>query len=236
MNSLRPIGMPVAGLGICETCGNPCGSSEKQCGPCKKKSCACPEPFLDVDKVQGKTAVYRVNDNGKTAELDLLPGIQEGQTDTSLVADVVNRILQYSAERHTDSITAQELGAILHLNDLGDVSTKGAENGSTLVYKKTNTCGQGCVGTGNEWVPWNALDEDSQVQSMAYPSGYDGEGNPVVLQQPASPSKQYLVAWDGANQVSYVSPAVEVTAPPAVGGPVYFDETTGQLVYVRSAS
>lgn len=236
MNPFNPKIAPCVGFGVCETCHQPCNSCEKQCDPCKKKTCACPEPFLDVDKVQGKTAVYRINDNGKTTELDLFSGIQEAQTDTSLIADLVARLLQFSAERHTDTITAAELGSILHLNDIGDVSSKGAENGSSLVYKKTNTCGGGCVGTGNQWVPWNALDPDNQVQSAAYAAGYDKEGSPVVLQQPANPSQFYNVAWNGANQLSYAQYA-EASAPrPDNEGFIYqayVDPITKELYYVK---
>lgn len=240
MNPIYEYGKTCLGP-VCDACRK-CGftscshTDQSKCGNCHKKACACPEPFLDIDKVKGKTAVYRVNDNGKTTELDLYPGIQEGQTDTALVVDIIKRLLRFSAERHTDTITASELGAILHLNDLGDVSTKGAENGSTLVYKKTDKCGEGCVGTGNEWVPWNALDADSQVQSAAYAFGYDRDGNPVTLQQPSDPDQFYNVAWNGSKQLSY-SQYAEATAlrldSAGFAWQPYIDPKTKEIYYVK---
>lgn len=179
----------------CKECGvNPCNS-------CRKPSCAYPEPILDIDRVQGTPSTYRFNINGKTVTKDWLPGIQDGQTDTSLIVDVIDRLLQFSAERHTDSITAEQLGSILHLNDLGDVSTKGADNGSMMIYKKTDTCSAGCYGTNNVWEPWNALDE--QVSSAAYAFGFNTEGSPVSIQQPANPNQYYDFGWHGVNQLGF---------------------------------
>lgn len=173
----------------------------KTCNSCNKPSCGCPEPILDIDRVQGTPATYRFNINGKTVTKNFQPGILEGQTDTSLIVDIINRLLQFSAERHTDSITAEQLGSILHLNDLGDVSTKGADNGAMMVYKKSDICPAGCFGTNNVWEPWNALDE--QVSSAAYAFGFNADGLPVSIQQPANPSQYYNLSWNGANQLSY---------------------------------
>lgn len=200
-NLSGPFGI-IPGCGTCNQCDK-CYSN-----PCKcKKSCAYPEPFIDLDEVPNKPAVYRVNDNGKTAIWDMRNGIKNGQTDTSLVVDIINRLLQYSAERHTDTITAQELGAILHLTDLGDVSTKGAENGAMMVYKQSDNCPAGCYGTGNVWEPWNALDE--QASSAAYGYGFNADGVPVTLQQPTNPNQYYNLGWNGNKQLSYAQPTEE---------------------------
>lgn len=185
----------------CEPCKD-CYEGCNSCDPCKKKKCACPEPVLGIDKVADKLAAYRFNLSGKTVTWDFQPGIYEAQTDTTLIVDIVNRLLQFSAERHTDSITAEQLGSILHLNDLGDVSTKGASDGSMLVYKKNDTCPAGCYGTNNVWEPWNAL--DGQVASASYVAAYDANGNPVSIQQPANPSQYYNLSWNKDNQLSYV--------------------------------
>lgn len=200
-NLSRPFGI-IPG---CDTC-SPC-DKKPSCDPCKKQECACPEPFIDLDEIPNKAAVYRVNDNGKTAIWDLRKGIKEAQTDTSLVVDIIKRLLQFSAERHTDTITAQELGAILHLTDLGDVSTKGATNGAMMVYKQTDTCPAGCYGTGNVWEAWNALDE--QASSAAYGYGFNADGVPVTLQQPANPNQYYNLGWNGNKQLSYAQPTEE---------------------------
>lgn len=171
------------------------------CDPCHKSSYGYPEPISGIDKVAGKAATYRFNLSGKTVAWDFKPGIYEGQTDTSLIVDIIGRLLRFSAERHTDSITAEQLGSILHLNDLGDVSTKNADNGSMMVYKKNDTCPAGCFGTNNTWEPWNALDE--QVSSAAYAFGFDADGLPVSIQQPANPNQYYDFGWHGANQLGF---------------------------------
>lgn len=203
MNPLFNVGK--LGLGVCETChANPCS-----CNKCPKDNCACPEPFINLDEIPNKPGVYRVNDNGKNAIWDLRKGIKGAQTDTSLVVDIIKRVLQFSAERHTDTITAQELGTILHLTDLGDVSTKGATNGAMMVYKQTDTCPAGCYGTGNVWEAWNALDQDNIVSSAAYAYGFNANGQPVTLQQPLNPNQYYNLGWNGNNQLSYAQPTEE---------------------------
>lgn len=175
-----------------------------------------------------------MNDNGKTTIWDIRYGILETQTDTSLVSDIVNRLLRFSAERHTDEITAKELGAILHLTDLGDVSTKGADDGAILVYKKGDKCPAGCYGTNNVWEPWNALEE--QTTSAAYGYGFNANGSPVTLQQPANPNQYYNLGWNGNNQLSYAQP-VEETAPIAdsqgYAYQMYINPNTKQPYYVR---
>lgn len=200
-NVSAPIGF-VAG---CATCEDKC----HKCDPCHKPDCACPEPFIGLDKVPYKGATYRINDNGKTALWDLNEGVNEAQTDTSLIINVIDRLLQFSAERHTDSISAQELGSILHLADLGDVSTKGADNGATMVFKKGNTCSSGCVGSSNVWEPWNALDIDNMASSTTYGYGFDADGIPVTIQQPANLTEYYNLGWNGQNQLGYSQPPFE---------------------------
>lgn len=216
-----------------ETCDK-CHSTPCSCNKCPKDNCACPEPFIDLDEVPNKPGIYRVNDNGKIATWDLRKGIKETQTDTSLVIDIIKRLVRFTAERHTDTITAQELGVILHLNDLGDVSTKGAGDGAMMVFKKSDTCPAGCYGTSNVWEPWNALDE--QTNSAVYGYGFDAEGKPVSLQQPANPNQYYNFGWNGNDKLSYTQPPEE-TAPivdsQGYAYQMYINPATKQPYYVK---
>lgn len=217
----------------CEVC-HKCGQNPCSCKKCHKEGCAYPEPFLDIDKVPNTEAVYRINDNGKTAKWDMGPGVKAAQTDTSLVADIINRLLKFSAERHTDTITAQELGEILHLTDLGDVSTKGAENGAMMVYKKNDTCPTGCYGTSNVWQAWNALAE--QAESVSYGYGFNANGEPASLQQPSNPDQYYNLGWNGNRQLSYAQPAFEtavVTDTEGFAWQMYIHPRTMQPYYVK---
>lgn len=213
-----------------------CNCKKSSCGGCPGKrcevQCACPAPFLGIEQVPDNVSVLRFNIDGKRADYDFYNLIYQVQSDTAISADAINRVLVYMAERHTDQITAQELGAILHLSDIGDVSTKGVEGGSMLTYQKSSNCGEGCMGTQDKWVVWNALDE--QKSSATYPMAFDAEGHPTTIQRPSAPNKQYLLGWNAQNQLSYITP-VKATTPPAQGGPLYYDEASGQIVYVEGS-
>lgn len=217
---------------------NNCNCNPKPCDvryhsrPCGcDQPCACPAPFLGIEQLPDNISVLRYNIDGKRADYDYANLIYQVQSDTVLVADAINRLLNYQAERHTDTITARELGSILHLADIGDVETKGATTGSMLTYQQGTECGEGCIGLRDKWKIWSALDE--QQSSATYPMAYASNGAPVTIEPPQSPSRQYLLGWNGASQLSYITPT-KATVAPAQGGPVYYDETSGQLVYVEA--
>lgn len=203
------------------------------CTNCHKHYCECnsPAPYFDVWDDDTRPGIVHFNNNGLTCNWNGKHLVETMQTDTALIADIINRLLQFNAERHTDTITARELGSILHLADIGDVDAKKVDQGSFLTYKKANDCAEGCYGTQNTWEAWNAL--DNQVQSMNSIMGFDPKGNALSLATPQNPDRTYLVGWNGKNQVSYIT-VTEATAKPVNGGPVYYDEDSGQLIYVRS--
>lgn len=210
------------------TCSN---CNHNRCQKCDSP-CGCPAPFLGIEQVPDNISVLRFSIDGKRADYDYTNLIYQAQSDTALVADIVNRLLQYTAERHTDTITARELGALLHLSELGDVTTQGAVDGSMLMYQKSSNCAEGCVGTMDTWKVWNSLDE--QVSSATYPMAFNANGEAVTIQRPQNPNKQYLLGWNRQNQLSYITP-MKATTPPAQGGPLYYDETSGQIVYVENS-
>lgn len=199
------------------------------CNNCNQP-CACPEPYFGVYESDYQPGIVTFNNNGVTTNWNASHLVNTLQTDTALIADVIKRLLQFNAERHTDTITARELGAILHLADIGDVDAKKVGQGSLLTYKQNNDCAEGCISTQNVWEAWNSL--DNQVQSMYLAMGFDQNGNPLSLAPPQNPNRTYLLGWNGKQQISYLN-VTEATAPPANGGVVYFDEDTGALVYVK---
>lgn len=221
-------------------CG--CGCQRPNCGSCGQRlcdscgfqdPCECPEPVLGIEQLPYDISTLRFNFNGKTVNYDFSNLIYQVQSDTALVADVVNRLLRYSAERHTDTITAQELGAIFHLADIGDVSTSGATNGSMLVYTKDNNCAEGCVGINNKWEIWNA--QDNLQGTGYYAAAYDNQGQPVAISQPANPDQFYNLGWNGAGKLSYRQPQEAVVAPTENGYAyqLYLDPVTKETVYVK---
>ena len=219
-------------MNTCNQCA--CQSCKSRC--CDQP-CACPAPYLGIEELSDNLGVLRFNIDGKRTDYDFSSLVFNTQTDTSLNTDAIHRVLSYMAERHQDSITAQELGAILHLADLGDVTTVGASDGSMLVYQKSNNCAEGCVGTNDTWKIWNALDNDTLVSSATYPMAFDADGKPRTLQKPANPSQYYLLGWNAGSQLSYSQVPI-VTAPPTgTDGKtvqLYLDPTTNQIVGVRS--
>lgn len=208
-----------------------CNCNHNRCQKCDQP-CACPMPFLGIEQVADNISVLRYTIDGKRADYDYANLIYQVQSDTTLVADIVNRLLQYRAERHTDTITARELGALLHLAELGDVTTDGAVDGSMLMYQKSSNCSEGCVGTQDTWKVWNALDE--QVSSATYPMAFNADGEAVTIQRPQNPNLQYLLGWNGASQLSYFTPT-KATTKPATGGPLYYDAASGQILYVENS-
>lgn len=199
---------------------------------CDNNPCNNPAPFLGIYESDYQPGIVTFNTDGKTTDWDGRHFVNTLQTDTSLVTDIIDRLLRFKAERHTDTITAKELGQILHLADIGDVDASKVDQGSLLTYKKDNSCAEGCVSTHNTWEAWNAL--DNQDQGAYLGMGFDQQGNPIAISAPANPNRTYLFGWNGKNQASYFT-VTEATAPPANGGPVYFDEDTGQLTYVKEA-
>lgn len=202
-------------------------------GDCDKP-CKCPAPYLGIEQLPDNISVLRFNLDGKRTDYDFANLVQQTQTDTTLVVDIINRLLQYTAERHTDSITAAELGSILHLADLGDVSTDDAADGSMLVYQRNNNCGNGCVGLQDSWKVWNAL--TNQVSSATYPFAFSAEGKAQVLERPASPNQYYQLGWNAGNQLSYSQvPIVDASRVVSSNGQkiaLYLDPTTKQIVGV----
>lgn len=213
----------------CNKCNNPCHTCSGH-HPCDVP-CACPVPFLGISQLPDNISVLRFNLNGVRADYDYQNLIYQVQSDTTLVADVINRILKYTAERHQDTLTAQELGAILHLADIGDVSSAGAADGSMLTYQKSSNCTDGCVGANDTWKVWNAL--DSQVQSATYPFVFTQDGKPRTLNRPQNPNQYYQLGWNAQNQLSYSQIPIVPSVPPN-GIPLYVDPETNQIVGVQS--
>lgn len=221
---------------ICSKCNRQksnCSSCKKRCHQCDQP-CACPVPFLGIEQLPDNLSVLRFNIDGKRADYDFTNLIYQTQTDTTLIADVINRLLSYSAERHTDTITAQELGSILHLADIGDVDTNGASTGSLLTYQKGTNCAEGCVGLRDSWKVWTALDE--QISSATYPFVFSADGSAHVLQRPANANQYYQLGWNAQNQVSYSQVQTVASAPINTNGKkiaLYLDPNTKQIVGVE---
>lgn len=217
---------------LCESCGikqckEPCGCKNSGCD-CHKTCCGDAKPVIDVQALPDDPLTLSFNFNGVGTTYDYRSMIKAGETDTALSANAIKRVLRYMAERHTDTISAKELGSILHLADIGDVDGDTIDNYSMLFYKKEAT--DECDKTANRWSGWNAL--DNQAASMDMIMGFTSEGAPISLSSPSSPSQQYLLGWNGSGKTAWTQ-LKTASAVPANAYQVYWDADAHEFVKVK---
>lgn len=199
-------------------------------GHCPEPKCSCAVPVIHVEEMPEDIAVLRFNFDGVSTWYDYSNMIYKKQTDTSISIDSLKRTLKYMAERHIDTISAKELGSILHIADIGDVDITGATDNSIFVYQKNSDCGQGCAGIDNSWVAWNS--SEHQVTSIDTLMGFESDGTPKSLQRPVDTTKNYLLGWAGAGKIKYIT----LTAFGSIAGKkaLYIDTNTGEIGYSAS--
>lgn len=214
---------------LCKSCGliqqpNPCdhGCNKR----CQNDCCGRPMPVFAVDNVPDDILTLSFNFDGVGSTYDYTEMIRQGQTDTSISLNVIKRILTYMAERHTDTITAQELGSILHLGDIGDVNLSSVNDKAMLFFNKETECTQACDGTTNSWTGWTALDNQSDSLSMIM--GFSNDGSPLSLSSPSQPNSHYILSWSAGEKAKWVKPKVVTDKTNLL--PLYIDKTTGEIV------
>lgn len=211
-------------------CRKSCGC-QRDCGCqdtcCRKPMCGCKKPVLEVEEVPESVSTLRFNANGASTWYDYRNMIYQTQTDTTISVDVLKRALVYMAERHVDRISAQELGSILHISDIGDVNVSGVANNSLFVYQKDANCGEGCDGISNAWIAWNSTEH--QTTSLDTVMGFDADGNPLSLQRPLSTNKFYLLGWGAQDKLKYITPTAFGSVTDKK--PLYIDPATGEIGY-----
>ena len=204
-------------------CQDDCHKKDDCCGP----NCGCAKPVVEVEEMPESVATLRFNFNGASTWYNYQNMINQTQTDTTVSIDALKRVLIHMAERHVDTISAQELGSILHVADLGDVDITGIADNAMFVYQKNSDCGEGCEGINNSWVAWNALEH--QTTALESIMGFDVNGKQYSLQKPTDTTKHYLIGWDAQNKIRYITP----TAFGTLTGkkPLYIDPDTGEIGY-----
>lgn len=210
------------------TCNN-CNESCKPCG----NPCGCAEPVFSIEPMADDPTVIRFNVNGKSIWYDFEPTVKAGETCTTITIDAVSRVLKYNGECGEQSITAQELGSIIHLGDLGDVDASTIGDNGILNYRKDDTCPEGCEATGDGWVSTNPIDVAGT--SIEYILGTDANGKMISLMPPTDTTTFSYLAWAAQDKAKWVKPTV-VSTPPVKDGKVaqlYLDENTGEIVVVR---
>ena len=214
----------------CDTC-QPKGCCDK-CG-CDR--CACPAPVFSVETDSTDPTLFRYSVNGKTVLFDHTESIKAGETATSVTLDQVRRTLNHYGEKSTQTITAAELGSILHLADLGDVDANSIADHGLLVFNKESDCGEGCEGGTSGWSAKNPIEIGGDF--LEYIIGSTSEGEVKSLMPPTDASKFSYLAWAAQGKAKWVTPTV-VSTPPVKDGyrtRLWLDESTGEIVAVREA-
>lgn len=213
-----------------------CNKTPCACQPKKKcgNPCGCAEPVFSIDSRFDDPTQLRFNVNGKSIWYDFDPVIKAGETCTTLHANAIDRTLDYHGECADNTISAKELGAILHLADLGDVDENSITDNGILNYRKEANCGEGCEGLGDGWVSTNPV--DAATSSLVYILGSDADGKMFSLMPPANTNQYYTLGWNAQGKASWKQPKEVATAPVDGDGykyKLYLDPTTREIVVVK---
>lgn len=207
----------------CNDCNNKCESP-----------CGCAKPIFSIEALDSDPTTLRFNVNGKSVWYDFEPVVKAGETCTALNIDAVNRTLNYHGECSDQTISAKELGQVLHLGDLGDVDENSITDNGILNYRRSADCGENCESkAGDGWVSSNPIEVAGT--SLDYILGSDAEGRMTSLMPPTDTTTFSYLAWAAQNKAKWVKPTV-VSTPPVKDGKVaqlYLDENTGEIVIVR---
>lgn len=226
---------------FCNTCGGPltgcghCGQCQSKCGCENKcpKPCGCPEQILSIEADTTRPAYLRFNLGGRSVWYDFTSVIKSAETCTTLKPDITARTLIYDAECGRQTISAPELGSILHLADIGDVDATTIKDNAILVYKKDANCGENCDGK-NGWVGMDPSEEAGE--SLDYVMGSDANGRVSSLQPPANSNQFYQLTWAAGGKAKWQQPT-KVSVIPRDGNNkawrLYVDPSNYSLVIVE---
>lgn len=178
--------------------------------------------------------VLRFNVNGKSVWYDFDSVVKAGETCTTLNVDAVNRTLNYHGECSDQTISAQELGSILHLADIGDVNANSITDNGILNYRKDADCGEGCGGIGDGWQSTNPIDVGATA--LDYVLGADADGKMMSLMPPTDTARFSYLAWRAQDKAGWTTPTVVSTPPVDSDNKRYrlwLDPNTGAIVATK---
>ena len=204
-----------------------------ECNNKCKEPCSCAEPVFSVEAMADDPTVLRFNVNGKSVWYDFEPVVKAGETCTTLNIDAVNRTLNYHGECSDQTISAKELGSILHLGDLGDVDETSITDNGILNYRKTGECPEGCEGKADGWVSSNPI--EIAGESLDYILGSDADGRMISLMPPTDTTSFSYLAWAAQGKIKWVKPTAIASATSNYA-PLYLDKTTGEIVMLQGGA
>ena len=135
----------------CDYCNNKHSSCGCGCSPARYS-----RGDIQIDANPYDNSVWNVTINGATTRVKI-PKIAE--TDTKLSTSFAAKSLIYNAEKHTDTITGDQLGALINLEDLRDTEATNADSCDLLVYNPhCDECGDGCKPKNARWKNYHIPD------------------------------------------------------------------------------
>lgn len=209
-------------------------NSCNKCNNCKEP-CGCAEPVFSVEAMSDNPDILRFNVNGKSVWYDFEPVVKAGETCTTFNVNAVGRTLDYHGECSDQTISAKELGSILHLGDIGDVDAGTITDNAILNYRKSGDCGEGCESESDGWKASNPIEVGGL--SLEYVLGSDADGKLMSLIPPADTTTFSYLAWRAQNKAGWAKPTQVATIPNdgTYEYPLYLDPNTGEIVvYKRS--
>lgn len=138
--------------------------------------------------------IWNVTIGGKLFHVNI-PPIKE--TDTKLSDNYTNATLIYSAEKHTDTLTGNQLGQLINVGDLRD-TTVDYDTPSMcyeLIFHKYGDCGQGCQSVENGWFTFSPDNEYALQDQLYYVRGTNQYGCPKFLDIPTTPAEWWWSGW-----------------------------------------
>lgn len=175
---------------------NPCGSCNSchRCGKscCEhKKDCECPR----LDWMPHTSGTFTLTDGKCSASLDICPAVKECQTVTHVDFNNQTGCIEYQNEKYVytdgaegtlETVCVSEFYPFINVYNLNDVDFDNELEGNCyeFIYKKNNSCGDGCKSNEDGWVNWNVNYPGAKVESMAYIRGATDDGCPVYLDKP----------------------------------------------------
>lgn len=183
----------------CPTCSGGCGGCDP-CNPCQPACYGCQFSIL-VDPYDSN--YWTVNFNGCVTKVKVPPA---SETCTTLSIDVSNATLNYVGECGTSTITGEQLGSIINLDDLRDVDASNPEPCSLLVYNPNcNLCPDDCNAIGATWTDYVIPDAGDCVIEQDDEGYYhvlvkDDCGCPIECRLPIVP--------DGFTVINYTRDSV----------------------------
>lgn len=186
-------------MNACNKCSS-CGSDPCSCGGCKPAKYGCD---FNIMANPYDPSIWNVTINGATTRVKI-PKINE--TDTKLSTNYTSASLIYNAEKHTDIITGEQLGALIKLEDLRDTETSNADSCDLLVYNPhCSNCGDGCTPKDARWTNYHIPDAgDCEI-----PLDDDGYYHVLIKDDCGCIKECRLPAMpNGSVQISYIRDSV----------------------------